>query len=122
MKALKTSDKYPNVLSSGSPLAELVKGELVKEECDTEQHAFLGTEFPRSRKKHDDNSKPAGVLVPRVFLTVLPPIECGELIAQLIESYRTSEIQTLLDRLSHGWPNMPLWTLYKKVISFLQLK
>jgi len=49
---------------------------------------------------------------------VLPAIECGELIQQLIESYRIPEIQVLLDRLSHGWPNRPLWNLYKKVNSF----
>lgn len=53
-------------------------------------------------------------------LKVLPQIECGELIQQLIESYRIAEIQVLLDRLSHGWPNRPLWTLYKKVCSFRQ--
>ena len=49
-----------------------------------------------------------------VFI-VQPQIECGELIEKLIETYKTTEIQSLLERLSHGWPNHSLWTLYKKV-------
>lgn len=85
-------DKIKNSLFSNNLLKEIMQGEWAKIEPALE-HLPFNPDFPHS---------------------LLPQIECGELIQQLIESYRTSEIQTLLDRLSHGWPNRPLWTLYKK--------
>lgn len=90
-KAIKTNEMIKNGLSN-SLLLDLVEEDVSQAEPNLYNHSF-SIEFPRSLQ---------------------PQIECGELIEKLIETYKTTEIQSLLERLSHGWPNHSLWTLYKK--------